>query len=46
LPKEHSDSLSRPYQEKKEALRTKFAESSLRLNRVTKLDWRVDYILR
>ena len=45
LPKEHSDSLRGPYQDKKEALRTQFAKTSLRLPRVEKMDWRVDYVV-
>ena len=45
LPKEHSDSLCRPYQEQKEGLRAQFAKTSLRLPRVEKLDWRVDYVV-
>ena len=45
LPKEHADSLCRPYQEQKEQLRERFARTSLRFNRVEKLDWRVDYVV-
>jgi hypothetical protein len=45
LPKEHSDSLRGPYQEKKEELRVQFSKTSLRLPRVEQLDWRVDYVV-
>lgn len=45
LPKEHSDSLCRPYQEQKERLREQAASTSLRLAKVEKLDWRVDYVV-
>ena len=45
MPKEHSDSLRGPYQEKKDALRIQFSQTSLRLPRVEKMDWRVDYVV-
>lgn len=45
LPKEHGDSLRGPYQDKKEGLRVRFSQTSLRLPRVAKMDWRVDYVV-
>ncbi|KAJ6227285.1 comm domain-containing protein [Anaeramoeba flamelloides] len=42
LPKEHCDSLIRPYKSQKEKLRNKLSEESLRINRIEKVDWRVD----
>jgi len=44
LPEEHSDALCAPYLEKKDLLRMLQQQDSLRLPRLEKLDWRVDYI--
>ncbi|KAJ5077989.1 comm domain-containing protein [Anaeramoeba ignava] len=45
LPKEHCESLIRPYREQKEAIQAKFVEESLRLTKVKNVEWRSDYII-
>eukprot|EP00163_Fabomonas_tropica_P028218 TRINITY_DN5702_c0_g1_i2.p1 TRINITY_DN5702_c0_g1~~TRINITY_DN5702_c0_g1_i2.p1 ORF type:complete len:198 (+),score=44.05 TRINITY_DN5702_c0_g1_i2:174-767(+) len=45
LPKEHSESLCRTFRDKKADLRTKFTDTTLALPRLTRADWRVDYLL-
>eukprot|EP01117_Protostelium_nocturnum_P008928 TRINITY_DN3203_c0_g1_i1.p1 TRINITY_DN3203_c0_g1~~TRINITY_DN3203_c0_g1_i1.p1 ORF type:complete len:201 (+),score=70.60 TRINITY_DN3203_c0_g1_i1:76-678(+) len=45
LPKEHCDSLCKPYMDKKTKLRETFSQQTLQLPRLDKLDWRVDYVL-
>ncbi|KAL6043023.1 COMM domain-containing protein 4 [Balamuthia mandrillaris] len=45
LPKEHCDSLIRPFSERKHDLREKFKSQTLKLDRLQSVEWRVDYIL-
>jgi len=45
MPKEHCDSLCKPYKENRARLKAKFAEQLLRLPKIDSLDWRVDVIL-
>jgi len=45
LPKEHCDSLAKPYRDNLEKLREKFSQQTLKLTRLDSVDWRVDYIL-
>ncbi|OCT89480.1 uncharacterized protein LOC100126646 isoform X2 [Xenopus laevis] len=45
LPREHAASLCRSYEEKQNALQDTLRESSLRLLRMSSLNWRVDQIL-
>uniref|UniRef100_A0A803JL34 COMM domain-containing 4 n=1 Tax=Xenopus tropicalis TaxID=8364 RepID=A0A803JL34_XENTR len=45
LPREHAASLCRSYEEKQNALQETLRESSLRLTRISSLNWRVDQIL-
>ncbi|XP_066557883.1 COMM domain-containing protein 4 isoform X2 [Amia ocellicauda] len=45
LPKEHTTGLCKSYEDKHAALQEKLRESSLRLNRLESVSWRVDYTL-
>lgn len=45
LPKENSEAVGRQFRERKDALRLKFAEKSLRISRLVDVDWRVDALL-
>jgi COMM domain containing 4 len=45
LPKEHTLALCRPYKEKKDVLRSYFAEQTLRMTQLESIDWRLDYLI-
>uniref|UniRef100_A0A672J442 COMM domain containing 4 n=1 Tax=Salarias fasciatus TaxID=181472 RepID=A0A672J442_SALFA len=45
LPKEHTMGLCKSYEDKHSALQDKLRETSLRLNRLENVSWRVDYTL-
>ncbi|XP_072349034.1 COMM domain-containing protein 4 isoform X1 [Scyliorhinus torazame] len=45
LPKEHATALCKSYEEKQTALQDRLKESSLRLNKLDSVSWRVDYTL-
>ncbi|KAM6961081.1 COMM domain-containing protein 4 [Aplochiton taeniatus] len=45
LPKEHTISLCKSYEDKHTALQDKLRETSLRLGRLEAVSWRVDYTL-
>eukprot|EP00301_Raphidiophrys_heterophryoidea_P001862 c10880_g2_i1.p1 GENE.c10880_g2_i1~~c10880_g2_i1.p1 ORF type:complete len:208 (-),score=47.83 c10880_g2_i1:36-659(-) len=45
LPKEHSDGLCKMFSDKKDHITAALHRSSLKLPRVTSVDWRVDYLL-
>ncbi|CAN9499338.1 unnamed protein product [Ophioblennius macclurei] len=45
LPKEHTMGLCKSYEDKHSALQDKLRETSLRLNRLESVSWRVDYTL-
>ncbi|XP_067837214.1 COMM domain-containing protein 4 [Heptranchias perlo] len=45
LPKEHSAALCKSYEDKQTALQDRLKESSLRLNKLDSVSWRVDYTL-
>ncbi|XP_059802145.1 COMM domain-containing protein 4 [Hypanus sabinus] len=45
LPKEHAVALCKSYEDKHTVLQDKLKESSLRLNKLDSVSWRVDYTL-
>eukprot|EP01097_Dermamoeba_algensis_P001604 TRINITY_DN1600_c0_g1_i2.p1 TRINITY_DN1600_c0_g1~~TRINITY_DN1600_c0_g1_i2.p1 ORF type:complete len:208 (+),score=49.79 TRINITY_DN1600_c0_g1_i2:71-694(+) len=45
LPKEHCDALGRAYSERKDRMRQKLFQNTLKLPRLESVEWRVDYIL-
>jgi len=45
LPKEHCDSLAKPYRDSKDKLRELFAQQTLQLTRLKSVEWRVDYLM-
>ncbi|XP_078388613.1 COMM domain-containing protein 4 [Cetorhinus maximus] len=45
LPKEHAAALCKSYGDKQTALQDRLKESSLRLNKLDSVSWRVDYTL-
>jgi len=45
LPKEHSESVCKPYRENKDKLRKEYFEETLKLPRLESVDWRVDYLI-
>jgi len=45
LPKEHCDTMARPFAEYKERLREKLRSETLKVNSLEGVEWRVDYIL-
>ncbi|XP_041034561.1 COMM domain-containing protein 4 isoform X2 [Carcharodon carcharias] len=45
LPKEHAAALCKSYEDKQTALQDRLKESSLRLNKLDSVSWRVDYTL-
>ncbi|XP_059496080.1 COMM domain-containing protein 4 [Stegostoma tigrinum] len=45
LPKEHTAALCKSYEDKQTALQDRLKDSSLRLNKLDSVSWRVDYML-
>lgn len=45
LPKENSEALGRQYRENKDKLRDSCASQSLRVNKLTSMDYRIDQVL-